>query len=205
MPEFPDFYCKEDLENCPFRIYDLEKNIIICNYFETYWSTASNYGHERAKQLINRACKDIKTYELHQRQTAEHHTKKTLEMLQTVKIGDILFWASRNEDVRLIEMPSEIDILVRCKCQRRNNEIVRIPAYLLNTISKRNFSGEYNCRTNKDKAQRLKYQAKLYGFRTEIEKRGEDYILRLYGDSREEVDDFIALYITQKLYIRPYY
>ena len=43
-----------------------------------------------------------------------------------------------------------------------------------------------------------------YGFRTEIERTDNGYFLKIYGDSQQEVDDFITLSLEQDFDISPY-
>lgn len=197
-----DPVCIGNKKNCPYKIFDVKKNSIICTFYEKYWDNFHSYGFDEANRnlLIKKACKKIKTYELHQIYTSKLHTKKTILMLKDIVIGDILFWVSRNEVVILIEKPSEITSLVRCNCQRHNGEKVNIPAHLLRQLSKGDFIGEYtvdNYENNKWKAKELEYWAKYHGFRAEIEERDDSYILRIYGASQNEVNDFISLFIIQ--------
>ncbi|GAH47639.1 unnamed protein product, partial [marine sediment metagenome] len=43
--------------------------------------------------------------------------------------------------------------------------------------------------------QELKYKANFNGFRIEIEGKDNGNLLKIYGDSQQEVDDFISLFL----------
>jgi len=203
MSDPEDPVCIGNKKNCPYKIFDIKKNSLVCTFSEKYWDSFHSYGFDEVNRnlLIKKACEKIRDHELHQIYISEQHTKETLLMLKSIAIGDILFWVSRNEEVILIEKPSEITSLVRCNCQKYNDEKVNIPAHLLRQLSKGDFLGEYlieNYEANKWKAEELEYLAKFHGFRAEIEEKDDGYILRIYGDSQNEVNDFINLFIIQK-------
>ena len=192
---------KEKSENCRFKIFDIKENKVICNFYKKYWDTFHNYGSTKANCLIKKACEKISSYELHQIYISKLHSKETIEMLKSIVEGDTLFWVPRNEEVILFEKPFEINVLARCKCQRFNKEIVKIPARLLRQISKGTFSGEYlihKAKNNENKARKLERLAKYYGFRVETKKKEKNFILKIYGNSQQDVDDFINLYIKQR-------
>jgi len=49
----------------------------------------------------------------------------------------------------------------------------------------------------KKKALELEDRAKCYGFRVSIDEQDDGYLLKIFGDSQQEVDDFINLFIKQ--------
>ena len=143
--------------------------------------------------MLNRACEWIQKEEKRLDFISSISYKDTLKMLKDISIGDTLFWTTHSEDVRLFEGPTEFSQIARCKCQRLNGKVVEIPAYLLRKTSRGHYSGEFFIEgiENEKKAKILEYKARYYGFRAEIKKMNNGYLLRLYGDSQHEVDEFI--------------
>lgn len=91
-------------------------------------------------------------------------------------------------------------------CQAPTGRIIRIQACHLSRISKGNFSGEFfiqgvEC---EKRAQELKYKANYFGFRAIIEKKGNGFLLKIFGDSQQEVDDFITLSLEQDFDLSPF-
>jgi len=195
-----DFICTEEKKNCPFR-----NSIATCNFFREYWDIFNTCYSIEIKNLMTKACEKIKNYKLYQKYISNLREKETIKMLKIINIGDILFWMSRSEDVILFEKPSSYDMLERCKCRRYNSKIVDIPAYLLRGISKGDFYTEYLVGNliSKKKIQELENKIKSYGFRPEKERIKEGYLLKIYGDSQREVDDFVNLFIEQGLELSP--
>jgi hypothetical protein len=115
-----DIPCFDDLQkkDCPFRIFDLEKELYICKFAKVVADLIYNQQFARIPALINRACEWIRKEELYRFNLAKAHEQDTIKMLKSANIGDRLFLISNSEDVILIEKPSEIDILTRCKCKR---------------------------------------------------------------------------------------
>jgi hypothetical protein len=189
-----DFDC-EDLEaQCPFRIIDIAIGRALCNYYKVYWRTYHNHP-VLASSLKNEACDNVRQYELYQEHLAEESTKKTIKMLKNVNIGDSLFWLPCSEDVVLIEKPLELNTTTLCTCQRQNKEIVKIPAHLLRQISKGAYYQEHYIHdlAKAREARILELTARGAGFRVEMKRQKDGFKLKIYGDSQQDVDDFIRI------------
>jgi len=131
--------------------------------------------------------------------------KNGLDVLENAQIGDALFCRiAPHHEVKLLEKPSGGSIFL--KCQAPNGKIIQVQACDLRRISKGNYSGDYFIEEaeNEKKLRELEYKAQYYGFRTETEKKNNGYLLRIYGDSQQEVDDFITLSLEQDFDISPY-
>lgn len=189
-----DFECNDLEKNCPFRIIDISKNTAICNFYKRYWKAYNNSPID-ALNLTKKACDGIRQYELYQEFLSETSAKRTLKMLKNVKIGDDLFWLPRSEDVILIESPSKLSTITKCVCQRYNKEIVKIYASFLIQIFKGSYYQDYYI-YGADKTREvriLELTARKAGFRVEVRKLRSGFKLRFYGDTQEEVGDFVNL------------
>jgi len=186
-------FCYRDKKNCPFRIHDIQLDIFICNFQKEYWREFNDGNSFGVKCLLNRACEWIQKEEKRLDFISSISYKDTLKILKGLNIGDTLFWTTHSEDVRLLEEPTELSQIARCKCQRLNGKVIEIPAYLLRKTSRGRYSGEFFIEGtgNEKKAKVLEYKAKYYGFRVEIKKMNNGYLLILYGDFQQEVDEFI--------------
>jgi len=108
------------------------------------------------------------------------------------QIGDILFCMARSKELKLAEKPTEFSQIARVKCRKSDGPIVEIPAYNLRKISSGNYYGEFLIEglENEKRAKELEIYAKYYGFRAEYAKIDKAFLLKIYGDSQQEVDVF---------------
>ena len=191
--------CHQDKKSCPFKTLDMQLDIFICNFHKEYWRLFNDGNSFGAKNLLNRACEWIQEEKKRQKFISKSASKQTIKMLKNIEVGDMLFWVTRSEDVRLFESPSEFSQIVRCKCQRDNGNVIKIPAYLLRKVSKGDYYGEFFIEgtENEKKAQQFEYKAKYYGFRAEIERKDNGFLLKIYGDSQQEIDEFINVVLKQ--------
>ncbi len=189
-----DFECNDFEKNCPFRVIDISKNVAICKFYKKYWEAYDNNPVD-ALNLTKKACDGIRQYELYRKHLVEITERRTIKMLKNVNVGDKLYWLIHSEDVILVEKPTKLSTITRCTCQRDNKEIIEIPAHLLRKISKGNYNQDHNIygtdKTNE--ARILELTAREAGFRVELEKLKNGIRLKFYGDSQEEVDDFVNL------------
>ena len=198
--------CRQDKKNCPFRTLDIQLDVFICNYSKEYWREFNTGNYFGAKALLNRACEWIQKEEKRLRFISRRAKKETIRMLKSIEIGDTLYWTTQSRNVKLFERPTEFSQIARIKCQKSDGTIVEIPAYSLRRLSKGDYYGEYFIEgiENEKKAQEINNKVRYNGFRTEIERKDNGYLLRIYGDSQQEVDDFINLFLEQDFDISPY-
>jgi len=197
--------CRQNKKNCPFRTLDIQLDIFICNYLKEYWREFNSGNHFGAKILLNRACEWIQKEEKRLGFICEISRKKTLDFLEIVKIGDTVFCRiAPHHEVKLLEKPQDDSEFVSCEAP--GGQIVRIQSCHLSRVSKGEYYGEYfiDGTGTETLTQELKYKANYNGFRAEIERKDNGFLLKIYGDSQQEVDDFISLFLEQDFDISPY-
>ncbi len=201
-----DLICHQDKENCPFKILDIQLDIYLCGFYDNYWREFNAGNTFGVKSLLNRSCEWIIKEEARLDFISKFARKETIKMLKSIDIGDILFWTTHSEEVKLFENPTEFSQIARCKCQRYNGKIVEIPAYLLCKISKGTYFGEFFIEGTESerKLEYLVYKVRYHGFRVVVEGKDNGFLLKIYGDSQQEVDDFINLFLEQNFDISSY-
>ena len=193
-----DIVCDQDFKNCPYRIHDLEKDYPLCDYFRLHARLIINREFSKIPSLIRRACGWVLQEESRLKFIRSVAQKKTMDFLANAKVGDSVFcirppW----HDVRLLEKPLNDSAFVSCETPK--GKIIRVQACHLYRISKGSYYGEYFIEgtENEKKAQEFEYKAEYYGFRAEIEKKDNGFLLKIYGDSQQEVDEFINVVLKQ--------
>jgi len=197
-------FCEEDIESCPFRVFDFEIQKFICNFYSEYAKLIIDNNYTAQKLLVRRACGTIRRSELHQKTVSKISKERAVKMLQSIEVGDELFWMARSQMVTLLEKPKELSQSARVKCQLKNGRVEYAWANTLQKVSKGNFKGKYAIEglNLERKTDQLKYKTQMYGFRVEIEEMGERNILIIYGDTQKEVDDYINYVLRQGLEFR---
>ncbi|MBY9013823.1 MAG: hypothetical protein KGD70_15730, partial [Candidatus Lokiarchaeota archaeon] len=68
-------------------------------------------------------------------------------------------------------------------------------------MAKGDYYGEYLVKgaLSRRRALKLEFKAKHHGFRAQIEKKSDGYLLKIFGDSQKQVDDFIFMVLERKL------
>ncbi len=190
------FFCQGEKKNCSFRILDFQIDMFVCNFYDKKWDKSS----------LRRACEWIQKENTRLELIRKNANKRTLQMLRNIQIGDILFCTARSKEVKLTEKPTEFSQIARVKCRKSDGTIVEIPAYNLRKISNGNYYGDFfiEGKENEKKAKELEIYAKYYGFRAEFTKNDKGFLLKIYGDSQQEVDDFITLSLEQDFDISQY-
>ena len=200
-----DYICTQDFKNCPYRVCDLEKDYPLCDYFRLVTQLVINREFSQIPSLIRRACEWVQREEARLKYIREIAKRRGLDLLKNAQIGDIVFcYVGTYHEVKLIKKPSEGSIFVTCETP--SGKIIRVQPCDLRRISKGNYFSEYYIEgiRNEKQAQEIEYKAKYNGFRAEIERKDNGYLLRIYGDSQQEVDDFISLFLEQDFDISPY-
>lgn len=197
--------CRQQKKNCPFRTLNISLDIFICDFYKEYWRIFDNSNSLGVKSLLNRACEWIQDEEKRLNFICQIAQKTTREFFENVQVSDTVFCRiAPYHEVKLLEMPLDNSEFVSCEAP--NGKVIRVQAHHLRRISKGNYSGDYFIEgaENEKKAKEFEYKAKYYGFRTEIERTDNGYFLKIYGDSQQEVDDFITLSLEQDFDISPY-
>ncbi len=156
-----DIVCDQDFKNCPYRIYDLEKDYPLCDYFRLHARLIINREFSKIPSLIRRACKWIQKEEKRLDFIRKIARDMGLEVLKNAQIGDTVFCkVGTYNEVKLLEKPSDGSIFL--KCQAPNGKIIRVQACDLRKISKGHYFGEFLIKgiENEEKVKVLEYKAK---------------------------------------------
>ena len=197
----PVFYCRrESFEGCPYRLIDLNEPHPICDYIKLTVRLMIDKEFSKIPRLTSRACDYIKTEEGRAETVRRLHRERFKAFLEEVQVGDTVFHIiAPFHEVKLIDKPSSASDRVRCRTP--NGQIIEVRAGHLFRIDKGDYFGEYLVKGafSRRKTLKLEFKAKRNGFRTEIEKRSDGYLLKIFGDSQEQVDDFIFMVLEQGL------
>ena len=195
------FYCRqENFESCPYRFIDLEEPHPLCRYINLQATLIVNREFSKISRLTSRACDWIKMEEGRAETFRRLHRERFKDFLENVQVGDNVFCEiAPFHDVKLIDKPSDDTEYVRCEAL--NGKIIKIMACHLYRMAKGDYSGEYLVKGvfSRRKTLKLEFKSKLHGFRTEIEKKSDGYLLKIFGDSQKQVDDFIFMVLEHKL------
>ena len=195
------FYCnQESFEGCPYRIIDLEKPFPICNYAKEQAKLIVSREFSEIPRLTSRTCDWIKMEEGRLDALRILHRERFMDFLDNVQIGDKVYSEiGPFHDVTLLEKPSNDSEFVRCETSE--GKIIKIQAAHLGRVAKGNYSGEFFIKgiENETKALFSENRAKYNGFRTVIERKKDGFLLKVLGDSQEQVDDFIFMVLEQNL------
>ncbi|KKL85678.1 hypothetical protein LCGC14_1952330 [marine sediment metagenome] len=200
-----DAICNQDFKNCPYRLIDMENPRPLCDYYRLHARLILNREFSEIPVLVRRACKWMQNEESRLKFIREIARKKTLDFLENTQVGDTVFCGiAPFHAVKLLEKPIDDSKFVLCEAP--SGKVIKIQACHLSRISKGSYFSDYFIEgvENEKKAQELEYKARYYGFGSGIEKKDDGYLLRIYGDSQQEVDDFIVLYLEQDFDISPY-
>jgi hypothetical protein len=126
-----------------------------------------------------------------------------------IKSGDIVYCTKECSDVIFLEMPDKkffsfyherklkgidyVPFAGDVKYQTFQGKIKEAPIMCIIKISEGNISSSYQFKGKDaiDEAEFCEYLARGAGFRVERKKIRGGYILKFFGDSKEELDDFI--------------
>jgi hypothetical protein len=197
--------CRQQKEKCPFRVFDVQLDFFICNFYKEFTSMVNGGNSFGAKLLLNRACEKYQNEERRLKFISGISRKKTQDFLDNSQVGDIVFCRiAPFHKVKLLEKPLDDSKFISCEAP--NGKVIRRQACHLYKISKGNYYGEYfiDDIKNEKKLLKLEYKTQYYGFRTEVEKKKNGYLLKIFGDSQQEVDDFITLSLELDFDISPY-
>lgn len=192
-------YCDSEYKNCPYRIIDKEqgrnitfsKGLSHCYFTKKYAEKLYLRDKEGVEQLIKSACPELKNlmsiFEA-ERKIIRVQVKK---FLNSVKIGEKVYCMCEMSDVIFLAKPTTE--FGDCKYQTSKGKIKWTGPSMFRTISKGNKFVEFEVKGSKDKAGFYEIIARQSGFRVETIKKEDSFLLKIYGDTQEEVDDFLTL------------
>lgn len=182
--------CYFDKDKCPCRLVDLDSNISFCNFVRLF-ADILILNNERATNLfLDKVCDDKRNEVLHHDYRAGQLRKRFKKFLNQVKIGDLVYSIAEDQDVVFLESPTHK--YGDCKYRIINGTVKKAPPFLFSMISKGKYYGKYETK-NKDKADLYTLEARECGFRVEKHELEDHYVLKIYGDTQEEVDSFITV------------
>ncbi|MFX1425733.1 MAG: hypothetical protein ACFFBE_04720 [Promethearchaeota archaeon] len=183
-------YC--NFKNCPCRVNDIKNEISYCNFIPLF---AQNLILDRENDtnktdfFLRKVCPDVRNEILHHDYRAKQLQKREKEFLENVKPGDVCFCNAELENVIFIKHPSNVHGDVKYRAS--DGRIKEAPSFCFSIISKGNKCAKYET-NDKNKMEFYERLARRYGFRTEIQQMKEKYILRIYSDNQDEVNEFVV-------------
>lgn len=188
-------YPKES-SSCSLKVFDIAHNNILCRFDHLSVELllkGSRSSPDEFENLIKKGCKSLQNDIRHSQYRAKIDIEKCETFLKNTDIGDFVFCVSINENVKLLSKPSLSDCTGNCKVLLQNGRTHNYSTLLLRKIPKGLVSKDYIIK-GVEKGQRASEiidSAKNLGIKVETVNKGDYLILRIIGDTEQEVDDFI--------------
>ena len=148
----------------------------------------NTFKTKETDDLLKKVCPEVRNEVMHHDYRAKKLREQEKAFLEKVKPVDIVFCTANIHNVVFLEYPShKWDY---CKYKYIKGEIRETPAFCCHIISKGTKYAEYKTK-HEYKADLYDLTAREYGFRVEKEKVKEEYILKIFGDTQDEVDQFV--------------
>lgn len=183
--------CIDSMQNCPCRVY--YKKFPLCN-FPSMYALGLIAKDGEADRLVNKICKFRRNEVLQWQFTARFGIKEFKESLSNRVVGDKVYCTRERSDVILIEKDVPPNGWIKYRTVK-GEEKVQHPIYF-RTISKGNKCAKLRIEGKdfRSKAEIIELKARELGFRVEVAEFKDGYLFKIYGDSQDEVDDFVSLY-----------
>lgn len=220
--EFYEIFCKQyNVDICrdktvPFCPCKFKlKNVNFCNFTQYLVELAEEKGSPKFNTFVSLICEDLRhiAQGTDQRSLDIHHrladAVKDMES-GAISPGDTVYCSNGDKDVIFLEYPERhfFDIYYEdgvfpgdAKYKTFEGEIRTAPVACFVKISKGDYFTDYIVEGKNEDAQKraeiLIGFGKGKGFRTEMMETNKGYKLRYFGDSQQEVDDFIHIYIQK--------
>jgi hypothetical protein len=105
-----------------------------------------------------------------------------------VVIGDLVYCTSEIQNVYFLQKPTHR--YGNCIYETINGEIKEAPTLCFRIVSKGSKCAQYKTK-DQQIADSFDHLARSFGFRVEKIKLKDSYLLKIFGDTQEEVDDFV--------------
>ena len=207
-----DFVCKHR-DYLPCEYHHLDGDVHRCSY-DRLWVLAAliNQDEELADGLTEQACPPNKEEDALRKQRIKIHQENARNIMENAHVGDTVFC--------LLELLDESILVEKPKSegehafyQNKDGQIRSCLPGALIRISKGNFMGEYFYKSEGKHIREysdsefnclmVKRMALQAGFRVEIHEAktdaGSGHTVKIYGDSQQEVDDFMTYCVYNKL------
>lgn len=194
-----EVYCKENNLNlcrgvsihCPCKV--LYENTFFCNFGNMYAELMFHHKNAEVNILMSSACRSVRDEIRNHEFFAQESRRIEENFLEQAKTGDTVYCTTKAVCVILLGKSSEAG--GKCKYETHDGLIEEEWAFCFRTISKGNMVSEYVVKGDgyEERALYLEHLAQSNGFRVEKQRLGKSYILKIFGDSQEDVDDFVNL------------
>ena len=181
--------CNINENSCPCRVIDLDNDMLYCNFMKNFAKLSIQNQEEKANHLINQICPKIRDHMLHHDALVDRLRKHTKIFLGKVKVGEICFCNLEEDNVIFLGYPA--DKYDNVKYKRLDGRVKTAPGFCFSIISKGNKTSEYKTE-DESKAEKYSWMARRNGFRVIEGKSGDNFLIRIYGDNQDDVDEFIA-------------
>ena len=220
--EFYEIFCKEynvlvcqdkTVPFCPCK-FKL-KNVNFCNFTQYLVELAEEKGSPKFNTFLRLICEELKHIAkgTDQRSLEVHHRlAEAVKDMENgdIKPGDIVYCSNVGKDVIFFEYPERwlFDKYYKdgvfpgdAKYKTFEGDIRTAPIACFYKISKGHYFADYivegKSENIRERAEILIGFGKGKGFRTEMTETNKGYKLRFFGDSQQELDDFIHIYIQK--------
>lgn len=197
-----DFACNHR-EYLPCRFAHLDGEVYRCSHDRLYVLAGWVRGDEEAvENLVKQACPPIKKEGKFIQYLARINEENANELIKNAEVGDLVFcFQEIDGEVILLEKP-ETNV-GNCVYKNKKGEIRSFIVRSFRTLSKGDFLAEYLTKGDDSEiqSQMIKRMAGEAGFRVEIEEKEKAHLVKIFGDSQQEVDDFMTLCVYNKFII----
>ena len=186
-----DFACTHR-EYLPCKFAYSDGDIYRCSYHRLLVLVSEDEGDK----LTEQACPPIREEDAFQRYLGKLFIRNAMDIIENANIGDPIFCSvdfSGDGEVILLSKPK--NYTGHCTYKNKKDEIRECQVGHCRTISKGNFSVEHliEGKDSEIESQMIRWKAVQAGFRVEIENVKEGFLVKIFGDSQKEVDDFMSL------------
>ena len=184
--------CLKTLSTCPFK--EFYKDTYFCNFGNFLVDFYLNKRYQKTiDHYLEGVCSNIRCEILEDKEICGVAKERKEKILDYAKIGDKVFCIPKFCDVILLEKAVGINKMCRYRTVDGNEGLVH-PHYL-SIVSKGN---SFMTFIINEEDEMFEFKARKLGFRVEKRKVKDQLIYKIYGDTQQEVNDFVSNYHEQK-------
>ncbi len=170
------------------------------------WVLASwvNQDKETAKSLLSQACPPIQEEMKYSKFLSKLHKQLALDLIKNAEIGDLIFCfieTAGSGVVTLLEKP-ESD-MGHCTYRNQRGEEKSCQVGHCRTLAKGDHFAEHHLEGHNSKIESMMIEriALQSGFRVDIQKTDSGHTVKIFGDTQQDVDDFMTMCVYNKFLI----
>jgi len=194
-----DYACNHQ-RYLPCRFAYLDEDVHRCSFHRLFVLVGWVQGDEEAAEdLVRHACPPNQEEWEYKRYLRKINEEYAEEIIQNAKIGDIVYcFEEVDGEVVLLEKPTSYQ--GQCVYKDKKGQTRSCHVGLFRTLSKGNYVEEYLAKgeDSEIRSRMIKRMAGEAGFRVEIEENKNGHLVKIFGDSKREVDDFMTLCVYNK-------